>query len=98
MDLTGQERSYLRQLDRFNRLKWFIDADEHKSGDCFGEMADANECLKKKKDDTVIAKQKTGVIILDREAYLRILEKAQDKRMINKQSFFSQIPLFQQLR
>ena len=93
MDLTGHEKNYLRQLNKFNRLKWYVETEEHKAGDCFGVMAEANELLQKKQEST-IAKQDTAVIVFARADYLKILEKAQEKQMIDKQEFFQQIPLF----
>ena len=45
-----------------------------------------------------MAIQDTGIIVLDRELYLKILEKAKGKRLIDKHEFFNSIPLFRKLR
>lgn len=94
MDLTGQEKSYLKQLSKFNKLKWLIEGQSYRTGTSFGEFAFANEQLQKKQE-TMMADEFTGVIIINREDYLKIIEKDRQKQTVDKHDFFKHIPLFQ---
>lgn len=42
-----------------------------------------------------MADEFTGVIIINREDYLKIIEKDRQKQTVDKHDFFKHIPLFQ---
>ena len=41
MNLSGHEKNYLKQLNKFNQLKWMIPARDYRAGQCFGEIDEA---------------------------------------------------------
>lgn len=90
--LTGHEKLYLQQLRKFKNLKWMVSMDKFATGDCFGGLHDVND-TESKKEESMVATQLTGLIKLEHEHYLRLIEKAKDKRMIDKTKFLRQIPI-----
>lgn len=46
-------------------------------------MGESNES-DLKKEETVIAKHDTGLLVLDRELYLKMLDRVKDKEMVDK--------------
>lgn len=87
MMLTHQEIMNLRQLRAFKQYRWWITVKRLKRGDAFGNEVFENQ---KKEQDFIIRKEtmqaveKTGLAILTKQNYLKILRKAMAKDRVDK--------------
>lgn len=83
-NLTDDEKKNLKAFKRFNNLKWFI----HKQTFRYGDLLGHNEFLKNDmknpqqfvtRTDNVMALDKTGLAVIDKQDYLNILKSSVDK-------------------
>ena len=99
MELTEQERINLSQLKRFNIFEWFVVERDFDRGDAFGERAfiGANP-EKQRRETTIKAREKTGLAVLSRQDFLKVLRKVKAQQSLDKFGFITNIPMFKSLK
>lgn len=97
MDITELEKNNLRQLRVLKSFKWYVPIKTLDRGDCFGEAAFTESRYKTRKE-SMKAAEATGLAVLKKEDYLRVLQKVQKQQDINWVSFLKTLPLFNHVR
>ena len=98
LNLTEQEITNLKQIHRFKMFRWWIVQKVLDRGDCFGEAAfESLRHSEKYRREEMETTQRTGLAVLSKTDYFRVLKKAQAKNSVNKKDFIQKIPLFKQI-
>lgn len=79
----------MKMLKLFKMFKWWIMVRRLNRGNCFGEAAfEINTTQKQpnnQRRETIQALERSGMAVLSKEDYFRILKRAKDNMKTNKQ-------------
>lgn len=94
-------------MNKFDKFKWFIEANKYKLGDCFGQVIENEEGSKGlgpqlksariEDHESIKVKERAGLIMLEKVDYVQAIQKVKDKLMIDKYDFLFKIPLIKTL-
>lgn len=74
--LTQQERRNLIYLKIFRNLQWFIEQNKLTTGDSFGALAlKCDNPREERHHETIITVQQTGIVLLERERFVKVLNR-----------------------
>lgn len=99
--LTDGDKMKLIQLKQFKQFKWYTIKRHLNRGDCFGEAAFQTVKNDKQnaylRDERIKTTERTGVAVLNKADYFKVLRKAEDKHEINKSLLFKNVPFLEKL-
>lgn len=105
LNLSAEDRKNLKIFKRFNTLKWLIHKQTLRKGDLLGheeflKMTTKNHASTTsiiKREDQVVALEKTGLIIIQKSDYLRVLKGTEDREFSLISFLQENIPFFKNL-
>lgn len=96
--LSEADKAKLIQLKQFKLFRWFVYKRSLNRGDCFGEAAFKGEKRDRGvqlRNERIITVEKTGVAVLKKSDYFKVLQKVEEKQVINILQFFNNVPFFE---
>lgn len=92
IELDDRDRMNLHKLKRFKRFKWFTEAVKLYQGQCFGEQA--FESKRMRRNANIVSMSGCEFGILNRNDYMKILYKCEQKKVHNLTNFMLSNPMF----
>ena len=89
MELTDEEEYRLNQLYAYQQLLWFVEVVRLREGGSFGELALIKD---KPRAATINCLSACQFLAIKREDYQRVLQRSEQKALLEKINFFSHLP------